>query len=157
MENSKGIFKRYIYVIIPIEVVLGLVYSVAGFIAIINWYLGTTGAGEFLYSDYIPGDLGISLVMLSIGFLMILSAYYWFKRKPVKSLAATILGLGLAVAAMVMQVLVIIASWLDGIIVGEPIACEELVMGSLRAEALLGYVALPLFYISLRILSETIT
>ena len=155
MEGGKGIFKRYIYVIIPIGVMLGLAYLMAGFIAIINWYLGTIGAGKILYPDYVPGDLGLSLVMLSIGFLMILSVYYWFRGKIMKSLAAIILGLGLAVAAMVMQVLVIIASWLDSIIVNEPITYEELKLGFLRADALLGYIALPLLYVPLRILRKT--
>ncbi len=156
MGSSEDKFKRYIYVIVPIEVMLGLAYLVVCFIAIINWYLGIIGAGEILYPNYVPGDLGVSLVMLSIGFLMILSVYYWFRRKIVKSLAAIILGLGLAVAAMVMQVLVTTASWLDSIIVNEPITYEELMLGFLRADALLGYIALPLLYVSLRILKKTI-
>ncbi len=154
MESSEDILKRCIYAIIPVKIVLGLTYLVTGFIAIVNWYLGITGAGELLYPDYIPGDLGIFLIMLSIGFLMISSVYYWFKRELIKTLAAIILGLGLAVAAMMIQVLVNIASWLDGIIVNEPIAYEELMFGFLRADAILGYIALPLLYISLRILRK---
>ena len=117
--------------------VLGVVYIILGFCSVLARASGECG------SAVTPGDLGLGILLISIGAVLVSSAIT-IRSNIVISAAASLVGTGLAVGAMVIQLLSLGASWLDGVITGEPLTREDLVSGLIRADALLGYIALPL-------------
>jgi hypothetical protein len=151
---GKSISKRKIQLLALLTLPLGLVYFILGIIAIVNWVLSISGTEEMLISpEYIPGDLGLSLILLTVGLSLVIAIYYLGKSLTT-CLGTIVLGLGLAVGAMAMQVLIVGMSWLDGIIVEESLTTEDIVHGLLRVDALMGYIALPLFLYSLKTLKK---
>jgi hypothetical protein len=116
---------------------LGVVYIILGFCSVLARASGECG------SAVTPGDLGLGILLISIGAVLVSSAIT-IRSNIVISAAASLVGTGLAVGAMVIQLLSLGASWLDGVITGEPLTREDLVSGLIRADALLGYIALPL-------------
>ncbi|MEZ0345779.1 MAG: hypothetical protein ABWK01_04450 [Infirmifilum sp.] len=146
--------KSYFTFLVWFGFILGLPYLAAGGMALYNWYLTVTGE-EPLLSNFIPSDLGVSMVFITTGALLVAPLYYTrLKPEHTKALSALLLGSGLSVVAMVIQLLVAAASWLDGLIVGEPLSPENLYAIITRSDALLGCFALPLFYATLRILQH---
>jgi len=116
---------------------LGVVYIILGFCSVLARASGECG------SAVTPGDLGLGILLISIGAVLVSSAIT-IRSNIVISAAASLVGTGLAVGAMVIQLLSLGASWLDGVITGEPLTREDLISGLIRADALLGYIALPL-------------
>lgn len=59
-------------------------------------------------------------------------------------LASATCGLGLALGALIVQILVTLATVLDAIVVGEGIDCSIISENLLRVDAVLGYIAIPI-------------
>ena len=130
----------------PIVLALGILYLASSLIALYNWCTGLAEAssGHQLYPSFIPGDLGLAIVTLTIGASLTASTYYTLKGDRVMHLASATCGLGLALGALIVQILVTLATVLDAIVVGEGIDCSIISENLLRVDAVLGYIAIPI-------------
>lgn len=138
-------------VIILASMIIGTAYAVSGFISLYNWLVvfALKGTVKSILEEYIPGNLGTSLILLSIGLILLATVYYALRQSTTKSISCLIVGCTLAVAAMVIQLLTVIAGLVDTLIIGDVVSVRSIILGILRIDAFLGYITIPLFIVSL--------
>lgn len=141
--------------ILTVSTPLAVAYLAVASISILNWFTSLLGGLGFKV-EFIPGDPGLSLVMLTVGLTLTASNYYWFRGDHIKCLSTLTLGLALAVSAMIVQVLTSIAFYLDSLVVSEPMSLSELLNLILRVDSLLGYLAVPVLVASISTLKHHI-
>ncbi len=143
---------RITLVIILTSLIIGIAYTVSGFISLYNWLIvvfALKGTIESMLEEYIPGDLGTSLILSSIGLTLLAAVYYTLKRSITKSFSCLIVGSTLAIAAMFIQLLTVIAGLVDALIAGDVVNVKSIILGILRIDGFLGYITIPLFIVSL--------
>jgi len=131
--------------------IIGIAYAVSGFISLHNWLVvfALKGTVESMLEEYVPGDLGTSLILLSVGLTLLAAVYYALRQSTTRSVSCLIVGSTLAVAAMVIQLLTVIAGLADTLIIGDIVSVRSIILGILRIDAFLGYITIPLFIVSL--------
>ncbi len=102
-----------------------------------------------------PGNIGMSILLLSIG-AVLLSSPTTFRKNIILSSAASLVGSLLSITAMVVQVLDVGATWLDDIIRSQSFGRGDIVAGLLRGDAFLGYFMLLVFPFVLKTVKEHI-
>ena len=136
--------------LLPYVSLLSVVYLASGFLALYNWLVESLIGGQGILTSFAPADVGFVIVMLAIGMTFIGSLYYIRLSDDVRSSACLIVGSGLAMAALIVHVLVIVATLADAMIMGESLAIHDLALEIVRAEFPLGLMAIPLLLISLK-------
>ncbi len=130
---------------------LGAVYEVFGVLSLCNWVLQALLGGTGLLEEMVPGDIGLAVVLLSVGLSLMAAAYYYTHRDHVRTQACMLVGSGLGAAALLMQLLATLAAYLDGFVVGEILAIHDVATMLLRVDSLLGALLLPLLVASIRL------
>jgi len=144
---------RILSVAISTSLIIGIAYITSGLISLYNWsvmILAPEGMVRGILRKYIPGDLGMALILLSIGLTLLAAVYYKLRQSITKSFSCLTVGSTLAIITMSMQLLTVLASTIDSLIIGDTITVEGVQLGVLRIDSLLGYVAILLFIMSLR-------
>ncbi len=144
---------RILSVAISTSLIIGIAYITSGLISLYNWsvmILAPEGMVRGILRKYIPGDLGMALILLSIGLTLLAAVYYKLRQSITKSFSCLTVGSTLAIITMSMQLLTVLASTIDSLIIGDTITVESVQLGVLRIDSLLGYVAILLFIMSLR-------
>jgi len=144
---------RILSVAISTSLIIGIAYITSGLISLYNWsvmILAPEGMVRGILRKYIPGDLGMALILLSIGLTLLTAVYYKLRQSITKSFSCLTVGSTLAIITMSMQLLTVLASTIDSLIIGDTITVESVQLGVLRIDSLLGYVAILLFIMSLR-------
>ncbi|MCD6509139.1 MAG: hypothetical protein J7L11_01945 [Thermoprotei archaeon] len=144
---------RILSVAISTSLIIGIAYITSGLISLYNWsvmILAPEGMVKGILRKYIPGDLGMALILLSIGLTLLAAVYYKLRQSITKSFSCLTVGSTLAIITMSMQLLTVLASTIDSLIIGDTITVEGVQLGVLRIDSLLGYVAILLFIMSLR-------
>ena len=144
---------RILSVAISTSLIIGIAYITSGLISLYNWsvmILAPEGMVKGILRKYIPGDLGMALILLSIGLTLLTAVYYKLRQSITKSFSCLTVGSTLAIITMSMQLLTVLASTIDSLIIGDTITVESVQLGVLRIDSLLGYVAILLFIMSLR-------
>jgi hypothetical protein len=129
--------------------VLGALYLAFGVCSLIA---RTTGICETIAT---PASVSLVVLLMSIG-AVLLPSIWFLKNNVVLSIGSSFVGLSLAVGAMIIQLLAVGASWLDGIITGEPLSKSDIIQGVLRGDAILGYIALPFLVLAVKVLKEEV-
>ncbi|RLG88049.1 MAG: hypothetical protein DRO18_02180 [Thermoprotei archaeon] len=131
--------------------ILGLLYVISGAICMSNWITSFTNIAELtLFEDLIPPDPWLGIVLISIGLTLTSSTYYLMRNNLLLTIASLLIGGGLAVIVMAIQLLATLASFLDTIITGEGAPISTFITNFTRVDALLGYLALPSFILGYR-------
>ncbi len=128
---------------------IGVVYLILGICDIFSKFVSDCN------TLITPANVGLGIIMISIGIILV-SSIATLKRNVVLSASSSLIGTGLSVSAMIIQLLAVGASWLDGIITGEKVSSNEILAGVLRGDALLGYIAVPLLIFAIKVVKENI-
>ena len=136
--------------LLPYISLLSVIYLASGFLALYNWLVESLIGGQGILTSFAPADVGFAIVMLAVGITFIGSLYYMRLGDDVRSSACLIVGSGLAVAALIVHVLVVIAALADAIIMSETLTIYDLALKLVRAEFSLGLIVIPLLLIALK-------
>ncbi len=127
--------------------IIGLAYVGSGLASVINWLSNWFSLRYEVLPAVIPPDPWLSVVLVTIGLVLISSAYYLMRNNTLMTIATLLIGSGLAVAVMAIQVIATLASVVDVAINGE-LMINQLLSGLIRVDAILGYISTPLFILS---------
>ena len=123
--------------------IIGSTYLLTGFTSVFNWFMSVIGVDHRIYPSFMPGDLGSALISLTVGASLIASLYYALRRDESKYLIAAVCGLWLALGALMIQLMTVIATVLDALILGEEINYLIINEHLLRIDVILGCIAVP--------------
>jgi len=137
-----------------IAFILGLMYIVAGSLCLYNWIMTSLINGEAILEQLVPPDPWLSIVLISIGLTYSSSAYYLMRGNTVLSIASILVGGGLAIIVMGLQVLATLAYIADKLIINEELRFSTIIGNLLRIDGILGYVSLIPFLLGYRFYKE---
>ena len=133
------------YLIHYAGLLIGILYVVAGTTSLFNIFLANLLGGElFLVVKYVPGDVGLCLILFSIGFTLLASSYYYYRGEKLISLSCLLVGSGLGVLSSVIHMLTVFADVLDRFITGCSVDITYFVEKVLRVDFVLGLLSLPI-------------
>ena len=136
------------------SVITGFLALLVGGIAAYNIIAGLAG-WKAIAAKVVPANLGLALVETSVG--LTLTAMTYYRRKLVLHTSMALVGLGLAVAAALIQDLSTIATLLDSLVTQEDLGASDILLGFIRADALIGYASAPLLYGYTRVLKSMLS
>ncbi len=128
---------------------LGLIYVIAGVISLINWLSSWFNLKYEFLPKTIPPDPWLSIVLITVGLVMLSTPYYLMRNNVMMTVATLLIGAGLAVSVMGIQIIATLSTLIDNLISGEVISTQVLILNLLRIDALLGYASLPIFMASI--------
>ncbi len=134
--------------------ILGLMYIVSGSLCIHNWIISSLINGKVILKQFIPPDPWLGIVLVSIGLTYSASAYYLMRGNTVLSIASILVGGGLAITVMCLQVLATLAYIADELIVNEELRLNAIISNLLRIDGILGYVSLIPFLLGYKFYKE---
>jgi len=134
--------------------ILGLTYIASGSLCIYNWIVTSLINNTAILERFIPQDPWLGIVLISIGLTYNASAYYLMRGNMVLSIASLLVGGGLAVIIMSLQVLATLAYAVDAIITNEELKLNNVVNNLLRIDGVLGYVSLIPFFLGYKFYKE---
>ena len=134
--------------------ILGLMYIASGSICIYNWITSSLINGEAILKQFIPSDPWLGIVMISIGLTYNASAYYLMRGNTVLSIASILVGGGLAIIVMGLQVLATLAFVADRLVINEELRLSVIISNLLRIDEILGYVSLIPFLLGYKFYKE---
>jgi len=134
--------------------ILGLMYIVSGSLCIHNWIISSLINGKAILKQFIPPDPWLGIVLVSIGLTYSASAYYLMRGNTVLSIASILVGGGLAIIVMCLQVLATLAYIADKLIVNEELRLSVIISNLLRIDGILGYVSLIPFLLGYKFYRE---
>ncbi len=129
--------------------ILGLLYIIAGGASLINWLSNWFSLKYELLPEVIPPDPWLCIVLITIGLVMLSAPYYLMRNNVMMTVATLLIGTGLAVSIMGIQIIATLSTLADEFITGEVVSTQALVLNLLRIDALLGYASLPIFIASM--------
>ncbi len=139
--------------------ILGILDIIFGTISLYNWLASILPIHlsnvEAVFNIVVPGDLGYSIAIITVGSLSLASAYWGLNN--VKGIAALFLSSTLAVGLLGLQLLIATANVCDTVILkwsNEAVEYNPL-NDVLRIEVIVGLVFLPILKYSTKILEET--
>jgi len=139
--------------------ILGILDIIFGTISLYNWLASILPIRlsnvEAVFNIVVPGDLGYSIAIITVGSLSVASAYWGLNN--VKGIAALFLSSTLAVGLLGLQLLIATANVCDTVILkwsNETVEYNPL-NDVLRIEVIVGLVFLPILKYSTKILEET--
>ena len=132
--------------------ILGILYVISGSLCISNWLIGFAGLEHLtLFPKLIPSDPWLGVVLISIGLAFTSSMYYLVRNNIVLNIASLLVGGGIAVIVMAIQLLTVLANLFDELLIGNNVNLSNIIAGVLRVDALLGYLALVPFILSYKL------
>ena len=140
--------------IIPISFyafLLGMLYLISCALCMFNWLSSYILHKEGLLASFAPSDLWLAVVFFAIGSILVSSLYYLVKGNLFLSISSLLIGTSASSLVMGIQVLALIAVVLDRLVNQEPISTDVIITGLVRADVILGIIAVPALFFSYKL------